>query len=118
MTQEQEKACLAHYEIRGKFISTKYFLKLSPEGKGGIVFNISQMQMFTIIVQNNTDAKLIGYLTVSPDKKNYKIDPASKETIEPNTLYPFVSRVFLKYTAIEIEGPAEGELYIYFQGQY
>lgn len=112
------QAKLIDYEMKGKFISATYWLKLSSEGKGGLTFNISQIQMFTIAVENNEKNSVQGYLAISPNKQKYKIEPQSKCTVKSGDLQVFVGKIFLKYTSIKIEGMAEGIVYIYFQGQY
>lgn len=106
------------WECNGRFISASYRVRLSPSGKGGIVFNISQIKEFTIAVENDTNEIIEGYLAVSPNQHRYKMEPGAKTSIESEKLGVFVGKIFLKYTAIELEGPANGIAHIYFQGQY
>lgn len=116
-TYYSELLCL-NCEHKDKFISVTCNLRLSDQGRGGIVFNISQLELFTIAVKNYNGVKIQGYLEVSPDRYSYKMEPGSKIEIEPSALGVFVGKIFLKYSAIEIEGPANGIVSIFFQGQY
>lgn len=108
---------LIDWENKNKFVSLTYKIRLSDEGLGNIVFNTSLLTLFTIGIQNSTTGSIIGYLEVSPDKCHYKIDPGNIVVIEEGELELLVGRIFLKYTAIKVEGNPNEIVYVYFQGQ-
>lgn len=110
---------LLHCEEKANFISLIYRLQLSSKGRGQVIFNTSLLNIFTIAVENNSTKALQGHIELSPDHSHYKVDNISgSQTIKEGTLELFVSTIFMKYTAIVLEGAPGSKAYVYFQGQY
>ncbi|HEX3022948.1 MAG TPA: DUF6385 domain-containing protein [Lachnospiraceae bacterium] len=110
--------CTMQDEKIGQFYSTSYCIKLSSHGKAMITFDSSQFTLFTISVLNRSQSKINAHLELSPDGYHFNKDLYnSTQTIEPGEVRLFPGVIFIRYTAIVLQGNPCAEAAVYVQSQ-
>ncbi|SFR59235.1 DUF6385 domain-containing protein [Anaeromicropila populeti] len=110
---------MARFEKKGKFGSYRYRIMLTQEGKAKILFDCSNCSLFTISVMNISCKQMEAHLELSPDGFYFNTDNNfSKRKIKKGKMELFPGIIFMRYTAIVIEGFPYTEAEIYIQCQY
>ncbi|MEH6888247.1 DUF6385 domain-containing protein [Bacillus sp. JJ864] len=102
--------------MRKMFFNREVILHISQEEGDFVIFDVSELNLYSFAIINNTNAAIETYVQISPDSIHYftdtitfKIDPLQMATISPVR--------FLKYAKVVVKGKGTGEVSVYLQGQ-